>query len=78
MWLSRAYYKVPQDAIDTAAELRRRQIPCDAITIDGRAAWGVRTRFSFEWDKSRFYGPDTNPKKILGFLGILGFFGFLI
>lgn len=54
MWLSRAYYKVPQEAIDTAAELRRRQIPCDVITLDGRAAWEVRTRFAFEWDKSRF------------------------
>ena len=61
MWLSRAYYKVPQDAIDTAAELRRRGIPCDVITLDGRAAWEVRTRFSFEWDKSRF----DNPKQIL-------------
>ncbi len=68
MWLSRAYYKVPQEVIDTAAEVRRRGIPCDVITLDGRAAWEVRTRFSFEWDKSRFYGPDTNPKKILGAL----------
>ena len=65
MWLSRAYYKLPQDAIDTAAELRQRGIPCDVITLDGRAAWEVRTRFAFEWDKSRFNGPDTNPKKIL-------------
>ena len=65
MWLSRAYYKVPQEAIDTAAQLRERGIPCDVITLDGRAAWEVRTRFAFEWDKSRFYGPDTNPKKIL-------------
>ena len=64
MWLSRAYYKVPQDAINTAAELRRRGIPCDVITLDGRAAWEVRTRFAFEWDKSRF----DNPKKILGAL----------
>ncbi len=54
MWLSRAYYKVPQEAIDTAAKLRHRQIPCDVITLDGRAAWEVRTRFTFEWDKSRF------------------------
>ena len=61
MWLSRAYYKVPQEAIDTAAELRRRGIPCDVITLDGRAAWEVRTRFAFEWDKSRF----DDPKRIL-------------
>lgn len=65
MWLSRAYYELPQDAIDTAAEVRRRGIPCDVITLDGRAAWEVRTRFAFEWDKSRFYGPDIDPKKIL-------------
>ncbi len=60
MWLSRAYYKVPQEAIDTAAELRRRQIPCDVITLDGRAAWEVRTRFAFEWDKSRFVDAKTS------------------
>ncbi len=64
MWLSRAYYKVPQEAIDTAAELRRRQIPCDVITLDGRAAWEVRTRFAFEWDKSRF----DDPRKSLAAL----------
>ncbi len=62
MWLSRAYYKTPQEAIDTAAALRKREIPCDVITLDGRAAWEVRTRFAFEWDKSRF----DDPKKILG------------
>jgi alpha-D-xyloside xylohydrolase len=64
MWLSRAYYKTPQEAIDTAAELRTRGIPCDVITLDGRAAWEVRTRFAFEWDKSRF----DDPKKILATL----------
>jgi alpha-D-xyloside xylohydrolase len=68
MWLSRAYYKTPQDAIDTAAELRKRGLPCDVITLDGRAAWEVRTRFAFEWDKSRFHGPDISPKKILSTL----------
>jgi alpha-D-xyloside xylohydrolase len=62
MWLSRAYYKVPQDAIDAAQEVRRRGIPCDVITIDGRAAWEVRTRFAFEWDPVRY----DDPKRILG------------
>jgi alpha-D-xyloside xylohydrolase len=60
MWLSRAYYKTPEEAIETAAELRRRRIPCDVITLDGRAAWEVRTRFSFEWDKSRFKQPKQS------------------
>ena len=58
MWLSRAYYKTPQEAIDVAAELRQRQIPCDVITLDGRAAWEVKTRFTFDWDKSRFDSPQ--------------------
>ena len=61
MWLSRAYYKTPQEAIDVAAELRQREIPCDVITLDGRAAWEVKTRFTFDWDKSRF----DNPRKTL-------------
>ncbi len=62
MWLSRAYYKVPQDAIDAAKEVRRRAIPCDVITIDGRAAWDVRTRFAFEWDPARY----DDPRRIIG------------
>ena len=62
MWLSRAYYKVPQEAIDAAREVRRRAIPCDVITIDGRAAWEVRTRFAFQWDPARY----DDPKRILG------------
>jgi alpha-D-xyloside xylohydrolase len=68
MWLSRAYYKVPQEAIDTADELRRRGIPCDVITLDGRAAWEVRTRFAFEWDKTRFYESGNTPQTILAAL----------
>jgi len=62
MWLSRAYYQVPQEATDAAKEVRRRRIPCDVITIDGRAAWEVRTRFAFEWDPARY----DNAKRILG------------
>ena len=46
MWLSRAYYKVPQEAIDTAAELRRRSIPCasshSTVAPHGRCARGSR------------------------------------
>lgn len=67
MWLSRAYYRTPQEAIDAAAEVRRRQVPCDVITLDGRAAWEVKTRFCFEWDPSRFTG-DYSAKKTLAAL----------
>jgi alpha-D-xyloside xylohydrolase len=64
MWLSRAYYKVPQEAIDAAARLRKLEVPCDVITLDGRAAWEVRTRFAFEWDASRF-GDRANTQRLL-------------
>jgi alpha-D-xyloside xylohydrolase len=67
MWLSRAYYRTPHEAIDAAAEVRRRRVPCDVITLDGRAAWDVKTRFCFEWDPSRFTG-DYSAKKTLAAL----------
>ncbi len=54
MWLSRAYYKTPEEAIAVAREVREKDIPCDVITLDGRAAWEVRTRFNFQWDPARF------------------------
>jgi alpha-D-xyloside xylohydrolase len=54
MWLSRAYYKTPEEAVAVARELREKEVPCDVITLDGRAAWEVRTRFNFQWDPARF------------------------
>ncbi len=61
LWVSRAYYKTPEDAADVAAKLRARKIPSDVITLDGRAAWNTDTRFDFQWDPRRF--PD--PKRAL-------------
>ena len=57
LWVSRAYYKTPEEAADVAAKLRERRIPCDVLTLDGRAAWKVETRFDFEWDPERFPDP---------------------
>lgn len=54
LWVSRAYYKTPEDAIDVAQKLRARKIPCDVLTLDGRAAWKLETRFNFQWDPERF------------------------
>jgi alpha-D-xyloside xylohydrolase len=59
LWMSRAYYKTPQEAIDVATRLRERRIPCDVITLDGRAAWRVETRFNFRWDPERFPDPKA-------------------
>jgi alpha-D-xyloside xylohydrolase len=57
LWVSRAYYKTPEEAATVAATLRARKIPCDVLTLDGRAAWNVDTRFDFEWDESRYPDP---------------------
>ena len=57
LWVSRAYYKTPEEAAAVAAKLRAHRIPCDVLTLDGRAAWQVQTRFDFEWDPDRFPDP---------------------
>ena len=59
--LSRAYYKDADEFVSTAQEVRKRGMPCDVITLDGRAWLDTETRFAFEFDKTRY--PD--PKAIL-------------
>ncbi len=57
LWVSRAFYATPGEAAAVAAKLRARKIPCDVLTLDGRAAWKVETRFNFRWDPDRFPDP---------------------
>jgi len=57
LWVSRAYYKTPDEAVDVAARLRERKIPCDVLTLDGRAVWNTDTRFDFQWDPARYPDP---------------------
>jgi alpha-D-xyloside xylohydrolase len=64
LWVSRAYYPTPEDAIAVAAKLRERKIPADVLTLDGRAAWDVDTRFDFSWDEKRFPDPPAALAKI--------------
>ncbi|HSC98435.1 MAG TPA: TIM-barrel domain-containing protein [Casimicrobiaceae bacterium] len=64
LWVSRAYYKTPEDAAEVAARLRERKIPADVITLDGRAAWQVETRFDFNWDPERFPDPRAALARI--------------
>ncbi len=67
--LSKAYYQDPEELLSVAKEVRKRGMPCDIITIDGRAWQDTDTRFAFEWDKTRW--PD--PKSVLDELKSLGF-----
>ncbi|MEP7183164.1 MAG: alpha-xylosidase [Betaproteobacteria bacterium] len=64
LWVSRACYRTPEEAAAVAAKLRLRRIPCDVLTLDGRAAWKVETRFNFRWDPDRYPDPRTSLAKI--------------
>ncbi|HEY5861615.1 MAG TPA: TIM-barrel domain-containing protein [Casimicrobiaceae bacterium] len=64
LWVSRAYYKTPEEAAEVAAKLRAHRIPADVLTLDGRAAWKTETRFDFNLDPERFGDPKTALARI--------------
>lgn len=57
MWMSRAFYKTPEELLEVADQLRARRIPCDVLTLDGRAWHKLETRFDFSWDPERYPEP---------------------
>lgn len=67
--LSKAYYRDADEILSVAREVRRRGMPCETITFDGRAWQDTDTRFAFEWCPKRY--PD--PKPVLDELKALGF-----
>ena len=67
--LSKAYYKDADEILSVAKEVRRRHMPCDVITFDGRAWQDTDTRFAFDWDATRY--PD--PAKVIDELKQLDF-----
>ena len=56
--LSKAYYKDADELLAVAREVREKNMPCDVITLDGRAWQDTDTRFAFEWDPSRYEDPQ--------------------
>lgn len=67
--LSKAYYRDAAELLSTASEVREKQMPCDVITLDGRAWQDTETRFAFEWDAERY--PD--PAMVIDQLKALNF-----
>jgi alpha-D-xyloside xylohydrolase len=57
--LSKAYYRDAEEILAVAREVRRRDMPCEVITFDGRAWQDTDTRFAFEWCSRRY--PDPKP-----------------
>lgn len=64
LWISRACYDTPEDALAVAARLRERKIPADVLTLDASSAWNVETRFDFAWDPERYADPAFTLAKI--------------
>ncbi len=56
-WMSRAFYQTADEILDVAQKLRERRIPCDVLTLDGRAWHKPETRFDFSWDADRYPDP---------------------
>ncbi len=67
--LSKAYYKDVDELLSTARAVREHNMPCDVITLDGRAWQDTDTRFAFEWDPKRYPDPAAviNELKSLDF-----------
>jgi alpha-D-xyloside xylohydrolase len=55
--MSRAIYKTADEILEVAQQLRERSIPCDVLTLDGRAWHQPKTRFDFSWDPERYPDP---------------------
>ena len=59
MWMSRAIYNTADEILEVAQQLRERRIPCDVLTLDGRAWHKAETRFDFSWDPDRYPDPAS-------------------
>jgi len=68
-WYSKAYYRTFDEAHQAAKRIRDNKLPGDVIVLDGRAWLDTKTRFAFEFDKSRY----PKPKEQLAQLKKLGF-----
>lgn len=69
--LSKAYYKDVPELMATAKAVREHNMPCDVITLDGRAWQDTDTRFAFEWDPKRF--ADFPPNQVIDDLKAMNF-----
>ena len=69
VWMSRAYYRTAEEALNVARTLRERNIPCDVLVLDGRAWHKPEYRFDFKWDEERYPNPANFIKELKG-LGI--------
>lgn len=65
-WMSRAFYQTADEIMDVARQLREHRIPCDVLTLDGRAWHKAETRFDFAWDPDRYPDPAVFVQTLRG------------
>ena len=68
-WYSKAYYRTFDEALGAAKTIRAKRLPGDVIVLDGRAWLDTKTRFAFEFDRSRY----PKPKEQIAQLKAQGF-----
>jgi alpha-D-xyloside xylohydrolase len=64
VWFSRAYYRTEAEFLETAAEIRRRRMPADVITLDGRAWLDVDSRCTLDFDPARYPDPAATMVQV--------------
>lgn len=64
MWMSRAYYRTAEVALEVAEKMREHRIPCDVLLLDGRAWHTMEDRFDFRWDPARYPDPAGFVQKL--------------
>ena len=63
-WLSKAYYKDQKELITSAKTMKEKGFDCQTIVLDGRTWQDTKTRFAFEWDKSRYPKPEETIQQL--------------
>jgi alpha-D-xyloside xylohydrolase len=64
VWMSRAYYKTAEIAMEVAEKMRARRLPFDVLVLDGRAWHKMDVRNDFQWDPDRYPDPAGFVKKL--------------
>lgn len=63
-WMSRAYYRTAEIAMEVAEKMRAHRLPFDVLVLDGRAWHKMEVRNDFQWDLDRYPDPGGYIRKL--------------
>lgn len=64
VWMSRAYYRTAEIAMEVAEKMRARRHPFDVLVLDGRAWHKMEVRNDFQWDPERYPDPAGYVRRL--------------